>query len=118
MASAPQQSNILTYRVLWPGNTTGVNIKAAAGQVYGWYLYNNAAAIRIVKLYDKATAPTVGTDTPTQTIVLPANGGANLFSDVGFQFLNGIGIGVSTGIADNDTTAPSANDVVVNLFYN
>jgi hypothetical protein len=118
MASAPQISNILTYRVLWPGNTTGVSIKPAGGQVYGWYLFNNASSIRVLKLYDKATAPTVGSDTPTQTIVLPANGGANLFSDVGFLFSNGIGIGVTTGIADGDTTAPTANDVTVNLFYN
>jgi hypothetical protein len=109
---------LTTYRVLWPGNTTGVNIKASAGQVYGWYLYNNASSIRVVKLYNKATAPTVGTDTPTQTIVLPANGGANVFSDIGFAFSSGIGIGVTTGIADNDTGAPSANDVVANLFYN
>jgi hypothetical protein len=116
MASAPQASNILTYRVLWPANTTGVNIKAAGGQIYGWYLYNNATAIRVVKLYDKATAPTVGTDTPTQTIVLPPNGGANVFSDVGFQFVNGIGIGVTNLIPDADTTAPTANDVIINLF--
>jgi hypothetical protein len=111
-------SNILTYRVLWPANTTGVNVKSAGGQVYGWYLYNNATSIRIVKLYDKASAPTVGSDTPAQTLVLPANGGANLFNEVGFQFVNGIGIGITGGIADNDTTAPSANDVAVNLFYN
>jgi hypothetical protein len=112
-----QQSLINTYRVLWPNNTTGVNIKPSGGQVHGWYLYNNAAAIRVVKLYNKATAPTVGTDTPSHTIVLPANSGANVFTDTGIAFTTGIGIGVSTGIADNDSTAPAANDVTVNLFY-
>jgi hypothetical protein len=112
-----QQSSINTYRVLWPNNTTGVNIKAAAGQVHGWYLYNNASSIRVVKLYNKASAPTVGTDTPSHTIVLPANSGANVFTDTGIAFSAGIGLGVTTGIADNDTTAPTANDVTVNIFY-
>jgi hypothetical protein len=107
-----------TYRVLWPNNVTGVNVKGSAGQVYGWYLYNNATSIRIVKLYNKATAPTTGTDTPSHTIVLPPNGGANVFTDLGFSFSSGIGIAVTTGIADSDTTAPAANDVIINLFYN
>ena len=111
------QSLINTYRVLWPANNTGVNIKSAPGQVHGWYLYNNASAIRVVKLYNKATAPTTGTDTPTQTLVLPANSGANLFTDTGFAFLAGIGIAVTTGIPDNDTGAPAANDVTINIFY-
>ena len=31
-----QQSLINTYRVLWPNNTTGVNIKSSGGQVHGW----------------------------------------------------------------------------------
>jgi hypothetical protein len=112
-----QQSLINTYRVLWPANTTGVNIKASGGQVHGWYLYNNATAIRVVKLYNKATAPAVGTDVPSQTIVLPANGGANVFTDTGIAFSAGIGIGVTNLIPDADTTAPSANDVTINLFY-
>lgn len=106
-----------TYRRLWPNNTTGVNIKNSGGQIYGWQLYNNASAIRVVKLYDKATAPTTGTDTPSQTIVLASNSGINVFSDIGFTFANGIGIAVTTGVADADTTAPTANDVIVNLFY-
>jgi len=96
---------------------TGINIKASAGQLYGWYLFNDSAAHRYVKLYNKATAPTVGTDTPVMTIPLPIGSGANVEYNIGITFSLGIGIGATTGVADNDTGAPDANDVVVNILY-
>lgn len=104
-----------TYRTL-DGQPAGVNVKAAPGQVGGWYLSNNAGSVRYVKLYDKATAPT-SADTPKLTVLVPANGAANLLAVCGIDFAAGIGVRVTTGVADNDTGAPSANDVVVNLFY-
>ena len=111
-------TGLQTYRVLWPNNTTGVLIRAGGAQVKGWSLHATVASIRYVKLYDKATAPTVGTDTPTHTIMIPASGSTVLnLGDTGLRFDLGLGIGVSTGVTDADTTAPAANDVVVNLFY-
>jgi hypothetical protein len=104
-----------TYRTL-DGQPTGVSIKSAPGQVGGWYIANNASAVRYVKLYDKATAPTSG-DTPKLTVALPANSAANYLSVSGIDFTAGLGIRVTTGVADNDTGAPSANDIVLNLFY-
>lgn len=96
---------------------TGVSIKGSAGQIYGYYLYNNSAATRFVKFYNKATAPTIGTDTPVLTIPLPAGGGANLSFPIGVAFALGIGIGATQLVADSDTTAPSANDVIVDVYY-
>ena len=103
------------YRTL-DGQPTGVSVKASVGQLGGWFLSNNNAAVRYVKLYDKATAP-ASTDTPLLTLLLPANSAANLLAVPGIDFAAGIGIRVTTGVADSDTGAPSANDVVVNLFY-
>lgn len=96
---------------------TGVNVKASAGQLYGWYLFNNAASTRYVKLYDKATAPTVGTDAPVFTLPVPAGAAANVAFPNGIAFSNGIGVGAVTGVADSSTGAPSANDVTIALFY-
>jgi hypothetical protein len=104
------------YRDLNPG-TTGVSVKGSAGQVYGWFLGNSSSGVRYIKLYDKATAPTSG-DTPKMTIPLPANAAANVCFEMGITFSNGIGYRVTTGVADNDTGAPSANDVQLNLLYN
>jgi hypothetical protein len=96
---------------------TGQLVKNAAGQVFGWYLFNAAVAVRYVKFYDKASAPTVGTDTPLFTLGLPAGAAANVELTNGIAFASGIGIGATTGAADADTGAPAANDLVVAVFY-
>lgn len=104
------------YRSIDTQNT-GVNIKASAGQVYGWHITNNAASTRYVKLYDKATAPS-SSDTPLLTLAIPAGQISRLFFDKeGPAFGTGLGIRGVTGVADNDNTAPTANDIVTNLFF-
>lgn len=99
---------------------TGQLVKGSAGRIGGYDIHNNAAAARFVKFYDKATAPTVGTDTPVMTVQVAAGGHVVLpLSAVseGIAFAAGIGIGATNLVADADTTAPSANDVVVNVWY-
>lgn len=97
---------------------TGALVVGRSAKLAGYYLFNTASAIRYVKLYDKSTAPTVGTDTPVMTIPLPAQSGANIYDRDGvLLFEHGIGIGATTGVADNDTGAPSANQIIANLFY-
>ena len=108
-------------RTLSANNTTGISAKGSAGQVYTIIAHNINAAARFLKLYNKATAPTVGTDTPVMTLPIPGNtAGAGFVIDtggMGIAFATGIGYGITTGVADNDTGAPAANEVVVNVFY-
>ena len=96
---------------------SGVNIKSSAGQIYGWFLFNNAATGRYVKLYNKASNPSVGADTPIMTIPLPPGAGANVNFTSGITFSHGIGIGATTGVGDGDAGAPAANEVIVNIIY-
>ena len=97
---------------------SGDNMVDAPAILYGYIIFNTATSFRYVKLYDDASAPTVGTDTPIATFAIPPQGGANLdFRDGMMIFQNGIGIGATTGVADNDTGAPGANDVIVNILY-
>jgi len=103
------------YRNLDLG-TTGKVVKNSAGQLYNYFISNNAAAARFVKFYDKATAPTDG-DTPIWTFQLPPGAAANVAFPNGIAFANGISIRGTTGVADNDTGAPSTNDIIVNLGY-
>lgn len=115
---APATSGGLSsYRRLATADTNATSVKASAGQVYGLMIYNLAAATRHVKLYDKATAPTVGTDEPKLTIPLPAGGGVVLPIPMGLAFAAGIGLGIVTGVSDADATAPAANDIIVNILY-
>lgn len=96
-------------------------VKAGAGQIYWMHVMNLATAVRYVKIYN-ATSGTIGTGTPVLTFPIPTQGDSNgagftLSIPNGIAFATGISIGASTGIADNDTGAPGANEVVVNLGY-
>jgi hypothetical protein len=115
MASGQAVALWNTYRTL-DLQPTGQVVKSSAGEVGGWHLANNSASIRYVKVYNKAAAPT-SADTPQLTIPLPANSAANVLAPAGIDFTAGIGLRGTTGIADNDTGAPTANDIVANLFY-
>jgi hypothetical protein len=107
-----------------PNNTTGVSLKGGAGTVYGVQLGGIGSAPAYLKLYDKATSPTCGTDTPIKRLIIPAaataaNGaGSNISFPVGIKFALGIGYCVTTGIGDSDTTAPAANIYLVNVDWN
>lgn len=106
-----------TSRVKAAASTNATSVKASAGQVYGWYLYNNTASAKFLKLYNKASAPTVGTDTPLFTVGVPANGGTNIEFSMGVPFGTGIAYAITTGVADSDTGATSAEDVHGLLLY-
>ena len=97
---------------------TEEEIKATAGQVFGWYIYNNAATTHYVKFYNATAANvTVGTTTPVMTLPVPAGSAANVSNPAGIAFSTAITAAATTGVADNDTGAPAANAVVVNVFY-
>ena len=104
-----------SYRNLDLG-ATGQVIKASSGYLYGYYIANNATSVRYLKVYDKATAATQA-DTPILTLPIPPTGAANAVWGDGIPFSAGISVRATTGVADNDTGAPSTNDVIVNLFY-
>jgi hypothetical protein len=91
-------------------------VKGSAGQVYGYALFNTTASARYVKLYNLASGATSGS-TPAIRIYLPPTGGANLSMENGLQFGTGICIRITTGAADSDSGACSANDVLGNVFY-
>lgn len=55
-------------------------------------VFNPTAALVYLKLYNKATAPTVGTDVPVLTIAVPVNGEKTIsFGPLGKRFATGLG---------------------------
>jgi beta-xylosidase len=77
---------------------------------------NSNAAIRYLKVYNKATAP-ASTDTPLMTIALKP--GETTFVDANspIRCALGIGIRLTTGIAVNDTGAVAAAEHAVSIMY-
>lgn len=97
---------------------TEEDIKTSAGQLYGYYFYNAAASARYLKFYNATAANvTVGTTTPVLTIPVPATTAGHVSFEHGIAFGTAISAAVTTGLADNDTGAPSANDFILNAFY-
>lgn len=104
-------------RLLSAANTTNAtSVKTLTGDVFKVIGYN-AGVVTYLKFYNKASAPTVGTDTPLFTIYLPANTAFALDLD-GFNFSTGIAYALTTGSADADTGAVAAGAVLgLNIAY-
>lgn len=100
---------------------TGEVVKASAGQVYAMWVTNTATATRFIKFYN-ATSCTMGTGTPVITIGIPGNSSDDIAGSfgpggMGIAFSTGICVGATTGVADADTGAPGANDVIANVYF-
>jgi hypothetical protein len=101
--------------------TNGALILTGTSGLHAFYASNIGATTAYVKLYNKATAPTVGTDVPAMVIPVPSNvvdgiGTANLaIGHNAFRFALGLGIAITGGVADSDTTAVAAGQVKVML---
>lgn len=109
------------YRSIDLDEGTGEVIKNAAGQLYSLWVTNTATATRFIKIYN-ATSCTMGTGTPVITVGIPGNSSDDVAGQltaggVGIEFTTGICFGATTGVADADTGAPGANEIIANAFY-
>ena len=100
--------------------TTNATIVRAAATVLGSLeAENRSASIRYLKIYNKATAPTVGTDTPLWTIMLPANSVRNVtIPAFGLRLSAGFALAITAGLYDSDVAAVAADEISLNWSYN
>ena len=103
------------------GTTNATTIKASAGTLYSLCVFNTNAAARYFKLYNKASNPTVGTDTPVQVFTIPGNtAGAGFVCPIpvcGIAFSTGIAFATTTGALTSDTGAVTASEIVISYSY-
>lgn len=98
--------------------TNSTLVKASAGRLFAVQGYNASGTVAYLKIYNKATAPTIGTDVPVKTIALPATTIFALDWPLGLYFPLGIGFGLTTAVADNSTAAVAAADILgLNFDY-
>jgi hypothetical protein len=112
--------NDLLFEKVWPANTTPVAVDGSGTSgrnVAGCVALNAAAAARFIRLFDKASAPTMGTDQAKLVIPIEAGKSIRLLFPRPPYFQNGLWVSVTTGIADNDNTAPAATDILLNILY-
>ena len=96
-------------------STNASVVKATAGNLFEVSVSNPPATPAYVKFYNKATAPTVGTDIPVMTIVAPATSATTIptainltFSQIGKRFAAGIGVAITAGPLATDTAVAVA----------
>ena len=101
-------------------SATGLNATSVAtspAKISILHLVNGVATARYFKMYNKASAPTVGTDTPFFTVSLPT--GATTFqlpALVGIDFSLGISYAITLGVAPDDTTPDTVVGAVTGLI--
>ena len=106
-----------TYNVVTTASTNSAVVKATAGMLYEITISNPTATAAYVKLYNKATAPTVGTDVPVFTQAVAAGATVALsFGQVGKRFATGIGIACTAAAAATDTVVSVAG-IQINATY-
>ena len=109
---------LITSKTNSAATTNATLVRTGSANVIQITASNINAAIRYLKIYDKATAPTVGTDTPILTIPIPATGIVNLVgSESGINVSLGLGLAITAAAADSDTTAVAANEIKVLINY-
>lgn len=116
VSDARAQSSPRKY--LTTASTNSNLVKTGRTQLRVVVPINTTTTIYYLKLYNKATAPTCGTDTPLWTIPVPfgaTNSGSGMaLATEGLMFPLGLGICVVGGIADNDNSNAAAG-LVINL---
>lgn len=105
------------HRLVSAASTNATSVKTSAGNISALYLTNNSAAPKWFKLFNKASAPTVGTDVPILSICIPASSTKDIPFTRQFNCSTGIAYAITGAAADADTTAVAANDVQVVMRY-
>ena len=101
--------------LLSAATTNAALIKASAGRLFFVFAENYTASTKFLRFYNKASAPTVGTDTPYITISIPANSSKEVafYPSVVPYFSIGMAYAITGGSTDLDATATAAGDVRV-----
>jgi len=103
-------------------STNATSVKGSSGAIFNMIIHNthsgggSGSAIAF-RLYDKATAPVVGTDVPMIVIHVQSNDSKEINFTSGITFVNGIAYSITAGNSLLDATAVSADGVQVYIGY-
>lgn len=107
-----------SFTLISVASTNSTLVKASTGVLYMLTATNNSATVSFLKMYNKASAPTVGTDVPVLTFMVPANGGIMVpIPSTGITFTTGIGFALTGLTTTTDTTAVTLNQIQLNGAY-
>jgi hypothetical protein len=103
-------------------STNATSVKASAGTVFNMIIHNthggggSGSAIAF-RLYNKTTAPVVGTDVPMIIIHVPSSSSKEISFTSGVTFTDGIAYSITGGDSLLDAAAVDADGVQVYMGY-
>lgn len=110
--------NPTTHTLSSAASTNATLVKSTSGIVYNLTLTNFGATSAFFKLYNKASAPTVGTDIPDMVLEVPAGKSVIFpFERFGYRGSAGLAYAITGAQAIADTTAVAASQVRVALSF-
>jgi len=114
----PATTGGLTFsHLITAATNNATSLKATAGQVYGACVYNNTTYPVFLKFYNKASAPTPGTDTIVFNVPAQAGTERCFQTEEGAAFATGIAYAVTKGITDADNTSVALSDASIDIVY-
>ena len=120
--SATSTGGYTPGKLVSAATTNATVIKASAGTLGHISASNVNAAARYLKFYNKATTPTVGTDVPVLTYIIPGNtagAGTNIpLPPQGINFSTGISFATTTEATDAGSTGVAVSEIVINYAFN
>lgn len=106
-------------KLISAATTNATSVKASAGTIGEVYAFNTSASTKFLKIYNKASAPVVGTDIPVFTIAIAPSAECQFrVSDIGgLRLATGIAYAITGAAADADATAVGAGDIIVGIQF-
>ena len=103
-------------------STNATSVKASAGTVFNMIIHNThggggSGSSITIRFYDKATAPTVGTDVPIIIIHVPSGSSKEINFTSGVTVTDGIAYSITGGDSLLDATAVDADGVQLYMGY-
>lgn len=116
---AKGQANTAALLASCAATTNSTLVSSVPVDVYAIIATNTTASVKFLKLYNRATAPTVGVAFPIMTIALQPNNVPTVINIPGGMYFNvGLAYALTGLAAQSDATALAAGDVVgLNLIY-
>jgi hypothetical protein len=118
-ASAPfptQRGNVSAKHFVAAASDNATSVKASAGTLRGFHLYNDAQYPVYLKFHNTAGSPTAGSGV-VRTFGIQAGTSVDFTFPGGLAFATGIAFTLVTDMADAGTTATAAEDAVGEIFY-
>jgi hypothetical protein len=102
-------------------STNATSVKTSAGTIGTLTVTNSTASLKWIRLFNKASAPTVGTDTPVLNFQIPPNSMQHINTAfAGIRLNLGIAYAITGGAATEavtDSTAVGAGDIVLAMTF-